>query len=78
MSQANSHLYQSRQLEIEITKRDQRIRQLERLNATLSAEIDRMRPVVEVAQGWAHGGASKWLPLLAMEIVNYEQASQPK
>lgn len=27
-----------------------RIQQLERLNATLAAEIDRMRPVVEAAQ----------------------------
>lgn len=29
-----------------------RIRQLERLNATLAAEIDRMRPVVQMAKKW--------------------------
>lgn len=31
---------------------EQRIRALERINATLAAELDRMRPVVEAAVKW--------------------------
>ncbi len=34
------------------TEYETRTRQLERLNATLSAEIDRMRPVVDAAIKW--------------------------
>lgn len=33
-----------------------RIRQLEKLNATLAAEIDRMRPVVDSAVEWRRVG----------------------
>lgn len=41
----------------EVADRDERIKQLERLNATLSAEVDLQRPVVEaaaiVSRDWA-------------------------
>lgn len=40
----------------EVAQRDERIRQLERLNATLAAEIDRMRPVAEAAVEWRRVG----------------------
>lgn len=33
-------------------ERDERIRQLEKLNASLAAEVERMRPVVEAAIKW--------------------------
>jgi alkyl hydroperoxide reductase subunit AhpC len=33
----------------EVAERDTRIRQLEVLNATLAAQIDRMRPVIQAA-----------------------------
>lgn len=33
-----------------------RIRALERMNATLAAEVDRMRPVVETAVEWRRVG----------------------
>lgn len=36
----------------DVTDRDERIRQLEQLNSTLAAEIDKMRPIVEAAQYW--------------------------
>lgn len=35
---------------ISVQEYETRIRQLEKLNATLAAEIDRMRPVVKAAQ----------------------------
>jgi hypothetical protein len=37
----------------EVTERDTRIRQLEALNATLAAQVDRMRPVIEAAIAYA-------------------------
>lgn len=75
MSQANSRLYQSRQLEIEITRRDTRIRQLERLNATLSAEVDRVQSVVDAA--WIAMRFGKGTSELHAALLAYE-ASQPK
>jgi hypothetical protein len=33
----------------QVAERDTRIRQLEQLNATLAAQVDRMRPVIEAA-----------------------------
>lgn len=38
------------------TEYETRIKQLEKLNATLAAEIDRMRPVVEAAIEWRRVG----------------------
>jgi hypothetical protein len=35
---------------------NQRIQQLEKLNATLAAEVDRMRPVVDAAVEWRRDG----------------------
>lgn len=65
----------------EVTDRDQRIKQLERLNATLSAEIDRMRPVVEAAQGLVYldvlfhaGELSKVSLKLDNAVAAYEAA----
>jgi hypothetical protein len=40
----------------EVVERDKRIQQLEKLNATLAAEVDRMRPVVEAAVEWRRDG----------------------
>jgi hypothetical protein len=60
-----------------------RIRQLERLNATLSAEIDLMRPVVEAAQGLVHldalfhaGELSKVSLKLNNTVAAYEAAKE--
>lgn len=55
---------------------EQRILQLEKLNATLAAEIDRQRPVVGAAQGW-YNGARNWSIALAEAVMIYE-ASKPK
>lgn len=60
------------------TEYETRIKALEKLNATLAAEIDRMRPVVEVARRWHD--LSKYLPEkyldheqdLAIAVNNYE------
>ena len=40
-----------------------RIQQLERLNAVLSAEIDRCRPVIEAAKAVADIGIGGWVQL---------------
>lgn len=66
----------------EVAEHDARIRQLEQLNATLAAEIDRMRPVVEAAYQWH--SLSKYRPEhyldheqdLANAIVTYEAAKE--
>lgn len=42
----------------EVAERDERIRQLEQLDATLAAQVDRMRPVVAVAEAIAEHGMS--------------------
>lgn len=39
----------------EVAERDERIRQLEKLNAALSAEVDRQRAVVDAVEGWVRG-----------------------
>lgn len=48
-----------------------RIQELEKLNASLAAEVDRQRPVVEAAQAWYHG-AQNWLVRLARAVADYE------
>lgn len=69
----------------ELGLRDERIRQLERLNATLSAEIDCGRPVIEAAVNRADSlrrihsdGLTADEIELVRTVANYEQASQPK
>lgn len=69
----------------EIEQRDTRIRQLERLNQSLSAEIDRRRPIVEAAQVLARSlrrhEPESWSgteEALERAVTNYEQASQLK
>lgn len=67
------------------TSADERIRQLEKLNATLAAEVDRMRPVVEAACKWSdsYDEVADDLPLLT-EVTEYYgrkaayEASKPK
>ena len=53
----------------------QRIRQLEQLNATLAAEIDRMTPVIEAA--WIAMRFGKGTNELHAALLAYE-ASKPK
>lgn len=68
----------------EVAERDDRIRQLEKQCASLAAEVDRQRPVVEAAQVLArtlrrHEPAS-WSgseELLERKVSEYE-ASKPK
>jgi hypothetical protein len=50
MATEAEYAYVLQDLHIEIAKRDERIAALERIIATLSAEIDVQRPVVEAAQ----------------------------
>lgn len=52
-----------------------RIQQLEKLNATLAAEIDRMRPVVDMVTGWFRGYMSDDELMATMRV--YEE-SQPQ
>lgn len=65
-----------------ITARDERIRQLEELNKTLAAEVDRMRPLCDEAQKTLVGinrlyGDILWsVPL--RDAVRDFQASKPK
>lgn len=52
-----------------------RIRQLERLNAQLAAQIDRMRPVVSAAWGWRLSeGAPARAVVLGEAVDTYQQA----
>ena len=61
----------------EIYKPQERIRQLEQLNATLAAEIDRMRPVIEAMQRLQifDNGVSR--DQIAEALTDYE-ASRPR
>lgn len=54
-----------------------RIRQLERLNAALAAEIDRMRPVVEAAIDMQEHGCGQCEAKLDEAVITYK-ASEPK
>lgn len=68
----------------EVAERDERIRQLEKLNATLSAEVGRMRPVVDAALTWNRTNYRDLKECeLALDAIGnacdaYEQAGQPK
>lgn len=60
------------------TEYETRIRQLEKLNAALAAEIDRMRPVVEAAVEWKkYSLAESDNDELLEAITDYEE-SQPR
>lgn len=61
-----------------LEQRDERISQLEQLNATLAAEVDRMRPVIEAAHHWASGNppVDRYQKLL-WALRTYE-SSKPK
>lgn len=61
---------------------NERIRQLEQLNATLAAEIDRMRPVVEAAVGVANDtlpglATGRWVNL-RNQVRRYHELSKSK
>lgn len=67
----------------ELSLRDERICALERINASLAAEVDRMRPVVQAAQGLVHldvlfhaGELSKVSLALDKAIAAYEAAQE--
>ena len=49
----------------------QRVGQLERLNTSLAAQVDRMRPVVDAALYW-YGGGAGWSGRLAETLCTYE------
>lgn len=67
----------------ELGKADERIRQLEQLNATLSAEIDRSRPIVDAAVAYLKYDGNDRMQLIRLRAAinnaafNYE-AGQPK
>jgi hypothetical protein len=67
--------WEDRQRRNAIAERDKRIQQLEKLNAALAAEVDRMRVVVEAARDWFNG-ASNWSVTLAKAVATYEQSSR--
>jgi hypothetical protein len=50
----------------------ERVGQLERLNASLAAQVDRMRPVVEAASQWARDDKGLLRVRLRTAIINYE------
>lgn len=66
------------------TALERRIEQLEKLNATLAAEVDRMRPVVEAVQRWRHGwegrkpSAAYQINVATAKAVDAYEASTPK
>ena len=62
----------------EVAERDERIRQLEQLNATLAAQVDRMRPVVDAAQKWSntYDDGAEDTPLLEAVTEYYGQMAQ--
>lgn len=63
---------------ISVQEYETRIRQLEKLNATLAAEIDRMRPVVEAAVEWKKYGLAESNNDELLDAINDYEESQPK
>ena len=57
----------------EVAERDTRIRQLEQLNTTLAAQIDRMRPVVDAVRD-DNDNDYKYRARLRRTIVLYDAA----
>lgn len=55
-----------------------RIQQLEKLNATLAAEIDRLRPVVEAAIEWKKYGLAESDNEELLEAISDYEESQPR
>lgn len=60
------------------TEYETRIKQLEKLNATLAAEVDRMRPVVEAAVEWKKYGLAESDNDELLEAISDYEESQPK
>jgi hypothetical protein len=58
----------------EVAERDERIRQLERLAATLAAQVDRMRAVVEAAIDTSEHGCGVCEARLDREVATYTEA----
>lgn len=56
----------------DVAAANRRVRQLEKLNATLAAELDAQRPVVEAARVWRHVVWEGW-PKLANAVDTYER-----
>jgi hypothetical protein len=59
----------------DIAERDTRIRQLEQLNATLAAQVDRMRPVVTAAWGWRLSEGAPVRAVVLSEAVDAYQSA---
>ena len=51
----------------------ERVGQLERLNASLAAQVDRMRPVVDTASRWARSDKVLSRVHLRTAVINYEE-----
>lgn len=60
------------------TEYETRIRQLEKLNSQLAAEIDRLRPVVEAAVEWKKYGLAESDNDELLDAINDYEESQPK
>lgn len=64
-----------------IESRNERIRQLEQLNATLAAEIDLMRPVITAVHGYCQSDKRGWdqratLWVIRQAYMAYETAKE--
>lgn len=57
---------------------EQRIRALERMNTTLAAEVDRMRPVVERVNDWLLSKGAPSRAIALSEAYDVYKASEPK
>ncbi len=60
----------------ELASRSNRIRQLERLNAVLSAEIDRQRPLIEAVRPWRHTFEIYKLDTIVEALDAYEASGE--
>lgn len=60
---------------VTLEQANERIRQLERLNKQLAAEIDKQRPIVDAAFNW-YNGAANWSEVLAAACAAYEAAKE--
>jgi hypothetical protein len=57
----------------EVAERDQRIRQLEQLNAALAAQVDRMRLPVRMAQAWCQVDSKATRDGLRYAVITYDR-----
>jgi hypothetical protein len=62
----------------EVAECEERICQLEQLNAVLAEQVDRMRPVVEAAQAWLVRDVERFRLAAAVDAYNTAMAQLAK